>query len=114
MEQISTIVTVIEYEALIAASFVYFAVTWKVYWSPAVGVVGMSLKLTSVGLVAESSESGLTLTLRLVRVVPVVVSVSDQVRSRGHPFVTGRIATEVLIWPAIASTGSLMVAKLMV
>ena len=34
--------------------------------------------------------------LRLVRVAPVVVSASDQVRSEGHPLVTDWMAMEVL------------------
>ena len=75
----------------------YYAVTWKVYWFPMDGLAGKLLKLTTVGLVAESSESGLTLALRLVKVeATAVVSVSDQVRSKGLPLVTGRMAIDVL------------------
>ena len=52
--------------------------------------------MTTIGLVDESRVSGLTEVLRLVRVVPAVVSCSDHVRSEGQSLVTGRIAIEVL------------------
>ena len=63
--------------------------TSKVYWSPMVKLVGKVPKLTTVGLVAESSVRGLTDVLRLVRVgTATVVSVSDHIKSEGHPLVT--------------------------
>ena len=54
-----------------------------------VKLVGKVPKLTTVGLVAESSVRGLTDVLRLVRVgTATVVSVSDHIKSEGHPLVT--------------------------
>ena len=64
---------------------------------------------------SESRARGLTEELRLVKVaVPEVVSASDQVRSKGHSLVTGKVAMEVLLWPATASSGMFVVAKLSV
>ena len=57
------------------------AVTSKVYWSPVSRSEGNSSKLTMVGLVSESSVSGFTEPLRLVRVSDAaVVSASYQLR----------------------------------
>lgn len=67
------------------------------YWSPTVILADKAAKLTDVGFVVESSASGLVEEWRLVMVgTPVVVSARVQVRSKGHPLVTGRVAIEVL------------------
>ena len=64
---------------------------------------------------SESRERGLIEKFRLVKVsIPVVVSTTDQVRSKGHSLVTGKVAMEVLLWPATASSEMFVVAKLSV
>ena len=66
------------------------------YWFPTVRSVDKALKLTTVGLVAESSVSGIPRLWKLVMVADAVdVSVRVQLRSEGQLLVIGSMAMEV-------------------
>ena len=66
------------------------------YWFPTVRLEYKALKLTTVGLVAESSVSGIPRLWKLVMVADAVdVSVRVQLRSEGQLLVIGSMAMEV-------------------
>ena len=64
------------------------------YWLPTVRSVDKALKLTTVGLVAESSVSGIPRLWKFVMVVA-PVDVSVRVQLRGQLLVIGSMAMEV-------------------